>query len=75
VTFSEKIAGLGEPCEGESTTAFEALLACTCEGACTSACADDVCTDDSDPSDECLACVGDASGCKTELDACSADTP
>jgi hypothetical protein len=75
VTCSEKIAGPGEPCEGESTAAFEALLACTCEGACASACADSVCMGASDPSDECLACVGDPSGCKTELDACSADTP
>jgi hypothetical protein len=61
-------------CAGAHTDLFDALSACTCTGACKTACEANICAG-KDVTAECTTCLQASApgGCKTELDACSND--
>jgi hypothetical protein len=61
-------------CPGAHADLYDALTACTCTGACKTACADNVCAS-KDIAAACTTCLQAAApdGCKTEFDACSND--
>ena len=60
-------------CAGTSEDLYNALVTCTCEGACMADCGDNACMGMS-PSDTCLTCIQDtAAGCGNEFNECAND--
>ncbi len=63
----------GTLCEGTSTDLYNALVDCTCAGACKDVCLDNVCAG-MDVTADCQNCVIDsAAGCGAEFTECSND--
>ena len=63
----------GTLCEGTSTDLYNALVDCTCAGACKDICTDNVCAG-LDVTTDCQNCVIDsAAGCGMEFGECSND--
>jgi hypothetical protein len=72
VTYEMTCEGV-DLCEGGSTDLYDALVACTCTGACMDLCGDNICAGVMS-TDECLACIADtAAGCGAEFNECSND--
>lgn len=60
-------------CDGTSTDLYDALADCTCNGACTDLCTDNICAGDA-ATQECLDCIQDtAAGCGAEFNECAND--
>jgi hypothetical protein len=72
LTCAEYITEDGDLCEA-SAPIYEALAACTCEGACMDVCGDNVCAG-MDPTSACQGCVLNmGTGCGNEYAECAND--
>lgn len=65
----------GDPsklCEGAQADLYDALVACTCTGACASACGDNACAEGGTASADCITCLQDTgAGCGNDFQNCA----